>query len=36
VVAITETLQPASATFQAWQVAQLKALERALARATGH
>ena len=32
---ITETLVPASATFQAWQVAQLKALEAALHQATG-
>ena len=27
-VAITETLQPPTATFQAWQVAQLQALQR--------
>ena len=32
---ITETPVPASASFQAWQVAQLDALRRALARATG-
>jgi zinc/manganese transport system substrate-binding protein len=32
---ITETLVPASATFQAWQVAQLQALATALHRATG-
>jgi len=32
---ITETLSPASATFQDWQVGQLRALEAALARATG-
>lgn len=31
VVSITETLSPAIATFQAWQVAQLKRLARALA-----
>jgi zinc/manganese transport system substrate-binding protein len=35
VVAITETLVPASATFEAWQLAQLQALAAALARATG-
>jgi zinc/manganese transport system substrate-binding protein len=35
VVTITETLSPASATFQAWQSRQLRALERALTRATG-
>jgi zinc/manganese transport system substrate-binding protein len=35
VTTITETLAPASATFQAWQVAQLRALRSALARATG-
>ena len=32
---ITETPVPASASFQAWQVVQLDALRRALARATG-
>jgi zinc/manganese transport system substrate-binding protein len=32
---ITETLVPATATFQAWQVAQLKALAMALHQATG-
>ena len=32
---ITETLVPATATFQAWQVAQLKALAEALHEATG-
>jgi zinc/manganese transport system substrate-binding protein len=32
---ITETLSPPSATFQAWQVGQLKALEATLAQATG-
>lgn len=35
VVSITETLDPASATFQAWQVQQLTDLRQALARATG-
>ena len=35
VATITETLTPATATFQAWQVAQLRALRAALARATG-
>ncbi|MGH2519820.1 MAG: metal ABC transporter solute-binding protein, Zn/Mn family, partial [Chloroflexota bacterium] len=35
VVAITETLSPATATFQSWQTAQLLALQAALARATG-
>lgn len=35
VVTITETLTPATATFQDWQVAQLSALDSALARATG-
>ena len=32
---ITETLSPASASFEQWQVTQLTALERALHRATG-
>jgi len=36
VVAITETLQPASASFQVWQTRQLTALASALAKATGH
>jgi zinc/manganese transport system substrate-binding protein len=36
VTTITETLAPATATFEAWQVAQLKALAAALAKATGH
>ena len=36
VVTVTETLTPAEATFQAWQVAQLKALEQALVTTTGH
>ena len=34
VTTITETLTPAGASFQDWQVAQLAALERALAQAT--
>ena len=32
---ITETLVPAGATFQAWQVRELRALAGALARGTG-
>jgi zinc/manganese transport system substrate-binding protein len=36
IVAITETLQPAGASFQGWQLSQLQALARALAKATGH
>jgi zinc/manganese transport system substrate-binding protein len=35
VTTITETLTPATATFEAWQVAQLRALKAALVRATG-
>jgi len=35
VTTITETLTPASATFQAWQSRQLEALAAALAKATG-
>jgi zinc/manganese transport system substrate-binding protein len=35
IVAITETLQPASASFQSWQLSQLKGLAGALHRATG-
>ncbi len=35
VVTITETLSPASDSFEQWQVAQLKRLERALHEATG-
>jgi zinc/manganese transport system substrate-binding protein len=35
IVAITETLSLAGASFQAWQVAQLQALQTALAQATG-
>jgi zinc/manganese transport system substrate-binding protein len=36
VTTITETLTPAGASFQDWQVTQLTALERALAQATGN
>jgi zinc/manganese transport system substrate-binding protein len=36
VTTITETLVPATATFQAWQVSELTALQAALAKATGH
>jgi len=35
VVPITETLTPATATFQDWQVGQLKTLQQALAKSTG-
>ena len=35
ITTITETLFPAGATFQAWQVAQLQALAAALHEATG-
>ena len=35
VVTITETLEPATATFQDWQVAQLIRIQAALAQATG-
>jgi zinc/manganese transport system substrate-binding protein len=35
VTTITETLTPASATFEQWQVRQLRALQAALAKATG-
>jgi len=35
VVPITETLSPATATFQDWQVGQLKDLQQALAKSTG-
>jgi zinc/manganese transport system substrate-binding protein len=34
-VTVTETLSPAGASFEQWQVAQLQALDRALAAATG-
>jgi zinc/manganese transport system substrate-binding protein len=36
VTTITETLVPAGASFQAWQVAELEALRATLAKATGH
>jgi zinc/manganese transport system substrate-binding protein len=36
VVTVTETLTPAGATFQAWQVAQLSALQQALATGYSH
>lgn len=36
VVAVTETLTPATATFQQWQTTQLQHLNTALSRATGH
>ncbi|HEX8094726.1 metal ABC transporter solute-binding protein, Zn/Mn family [Jatrophihabitans sp.] len=35
VVAVTETLHPAGASFQQWQVSQLQALKSALAQASG-
>ncbi len=35
IVPITETLTPATASFQDWQVGQLKALQQALAKSTG-
>jgi zinc/manganese transport system substrate-binding protein len=35
VTTITETLDPASATFQAWQIGELQSLRAALAKATG-
>jgi zinc/manganese transport system substrate-binding protein len=35
IATITETLSPASASFEQWQVAQLRRLEKALQRATG-
>ena len=35
IVTVTETLSPASATFEQWQVAELEGLERALHAATG-
>ena len=35
IVTVTETLSPASATFQDWQVAQLHRLQQALHEATG-
>jgi len=36
VAVITETMVPAAGTFQGWQVRQLRGIEAALARATGH
>jgi zinc/manganese transport system substrate-binding protein len=36
IVTVTETLTPAGATFQAWQVAQLQALQQALANAAAN
>jgi zinc/manganese transport system substrate-binding protein len=36
VVAVTETLTPATATFQQWQTTQLQDLHAALSQATGH
>jgi zinc/manganese transport system substrate-binding protein len=35
VTTVTETLTPAGASFQAWQVRQLQGIEKALAKATG-
>ena len=35
VATITETLQPASSTYQAWQTRQLQGIEQALRRSTG-
>jgi zinc/manganese transport system substrate-binding protein len=35
IATITETLSPASASFEQWQVAELQSLERALHEATG-
>jgi zinc/manganese transport system substrate-binding protein len=35
IATVTETLQPASASFEQWQVAQLQGIERALRQATG-
>jgi zinc/manganese transport system substrate-binding protein len=35
VATVTETLTPAGASFQQWQVAQLRGIKRALAKATG-
>jgi zinc/manganese transport system substrate-binding protein len=36
VVSVTETLAPAGVTFEAWQVGELRGIQAALARATGH
>lgn len=35
IIPVTETLTPATASFQEWQTGQLKALQRALAKSTG-
>ncbi len=35
IATVTETLSPATSSFQQWQVAQLTRLKSALARATG-
>ena len=35
VATVTETLAPANATFQQWQVTELQGIEAALAKATG-
>ena len=35
ITTITETLSPASATFEQWQVAELRSLQQALHQATG-
>ncbi len=35
IATVTETLSPASDTFEQWQVAELEGLERALHEATG-
>ena len=35
IATVTETLSPASDSFQQWQVSELEGLARALARATG-
>lgn len=36
IVPVTETLSPATASFQDWQTGQLKALQQALAKSAGH
>jgi zinc/manganese transport system substrate-binding protein len=36
ITTVTETLAPASDSFQQWQVGELQSLEQALAKATGH
>lgn len=36
IATVTETLSPANDSFQQWQVLELRGLQRALARATGH